>query len=484
MDPDYRPKGAPASVAFDRRPTERGRAAAFWPRALGVLGALIAASSAWGALSAQGVSALPLEPIPIEGFELANGLRVVVSEDHSAPVVAVNLWYRVGSAHEEPGRTGFAHLFEHLMFVETENVGPGEMDRLISRAGGTYNGTTNTDRTAYFEVLPSDQVELAFFLHRERMAHLVVSAGGFESQRSVVREEKAQRFDAQPYAGAQVTLDTLSSDYGPYRHPSIGSLEDLDAARVEDVRGFHERYYVPRNATLVVAGDVTLAQVTALAETYFGDIPGGVRSAQLPQPPAVPRTDGERRVEVTDPLARIPLLYVGYTIPGLASPDTPALTLLSSILADGESSRLHRRLVGRDRLAVAVAGAPNLRGGPGFLFFATVPAPGVDIEAVETAVLSEIADVASGMLTEQELEKARNRLLVERVRNRLSVEGKANAIQVQDFYFGDAARINRELAEIEAITLEDLRSAAERYLAPVNRIVVVARPVVAAGGGG
>jgi len=367
------------------------------------------------------------------------------------------------------------------MFVETQNVGAGEMDGLIRRAGGVYNGTTNTDRTAYFELLPSDQIGLSFYLHRERMAHLVVSDSGFEAQREVVKEEKVQRIDNQPYANAQITLDTLSSDYLPYRHPSIGSLVDLNAARIEDVRDFYEQFYVPRNATLVVAGDVTLAQVMALAEEYFGDIPGGIATPPLPAPMAVPRTDGERRAEVADPLARIPLLYLGYTIPGLASTDTPALMLLSSILADGESSRLHRRLVAEDRLAVAISGAPILRMGPGFMFFGAVPNPGRSVAEVEAALLEVIADVAAGEVTEAELAKARNRLLVERVRNRLGVEGKANAIQVQDFYFGDATRINRELAEIEGVSLEDLQATARRYLTSANRVVVVVRPVETGG---
>ncbi|HSG47296.1 MAG TPA: pitrilysin family protein, partial [Longimicrobiales bacterium] len=281
------------------------------PRLVPLLAATLLAAATAPA-SAQD-TAVP--PLPIDTFTLANGLHVMVSTDHSTPVVAVNMWYNVGSAHEAEGRSGFAHLFEHMLFEETENLEDGELDRLISQAGGVNNGTTNTDRTAYYEVLPSNRVNLALWLHAERMGRLVVSEEAFENQREVVKEERRMRVDNQPYAAAQLTRDTLSQDYEPYRHTVIGSMEDLDAAEVGDVREFHRRFYAPNNAVLAVVGDVTVEQVRAMSEEYFGGFPRGPEPRALPPFPEVPRSDGERRAEVPDPLAQLPLVFLSYGTP-------------------------------------------------------------------------------------------------------------------------------------------------------------------------
>jgi len=247
-------------------------------------------------------SALRVPEIPVETFTLDNGLRVIVSEDHSTPVVAVNMWYHVGSAHEEPGRSGFAHLFEHMLFEETENLADGQMDELVNRAGGFSSGTTNTDRTAYFEVLPSNRLNLALWLHAERMARLRVSQENFDTQREVVKEERRLRVENQPYVGAQLTLDTLAQqDYRPYAHTVIGSMDDLNAATLDDVQAFYDNYYAPNNAVLAIVGDVTVDDARALVEQYLGDIPAGPSVPSLPEPPSVPRTDGERRVSGDDP---------------------------------------------------------------------------------------------------------------------------------------------------------------------------------------
>ena len=417
-----------------------------------------------------------LPPIPIDTFTLDNGLRVIVSEDHSVPVVAVNMWYRVGSAHETPGRSGFAHFFEHMLFEETENLGNGDFARLVSSAGGQYNGTTNTDRTAYFETLPSNRVNLAFWLHAERMGRLVVSERGFDNQREVVKEERRLRIDNQAYAQAGITLDSLSTDYEPYRHTPIGSMEDLDAATTEDVRGFYERYYIPNNATLAVAGAVRTDQIRALAEEYFGAIPPGEEVPPLPEPPATPRTDGERTLSVSDEHAQLPFLYMGYNIPPAGHPDLYPLSLLSAVFSAGESSRLHQRLVKQDELAPVVVSALQQRLGSGLMLFGSLPHAGGDIDEIRGVIEQEIEKLKADGITERELEKAVNQQRAGQVASRLTVSAKANILQSYTFTYGDPFEVNNALARFEAVTLEDVLRVARNYLVPENRTVVVARP--------
>ncbi len=417
-----------------------------------------------------------LPPIPIDTFTLGNGLRVIVSEDHSAPVVAVNVWYRVGSAHETPGRTGFAHFFEHMLFEETENLGNGDFARLVSSAGGQYNGTTDTDRTAYFETLPSNRVNLALWLHAERMARLVVSERGFDNQREVVKEERRLRIDNQPYAQAGIVLDSLATDYEPYQHTPIGSMEDLDAATTADVQGFYERYYVPNNATLVVVGAVPADQIRALAEEYFGAIPRGEDVPPLPEPPPTPRSDGERTASVSDEHAQLPLLYMGYNIPPAGHPDIYPLSVLSAVFSTGESSRLHQRLVKQDELAPAVISALQQRLGSGLMLFGSLPHPGGDIGEIRAVIEEEIEKLKAEGISERELEKALNQQRASQVASRLTVTAKANILQSYVLTYGDPFEVNNALARFEAVTLDDVLEVARKYLIPDNRTVVVARP--------
>ena len=417
-----------------------------------------------------------LPPIPIDTFTLANGLRVIVSEDHSVPVVAVNMWYRVGSAHETPGRTGFAHFFEHMLFEETENLGNGDFARLVSTAGGSYNGTTDTDRTAYFETLPSNRVNLSFWLHAERMARLVVSERGFENQREVVKEERRLRIDNQPYVQAGIVLDSLATDYEPYRHTPIGSMEDLDAATTADVQGFYERYYVPNNATLAVVGAVTAQEIRTLAEEYFGAIPRGEDVPPLPEPPPTPRSDGERTASVSDEHAQLPLLYMGYNVPPAGHPDVYPLAVLSAVFSTGESSRLHQRLVKQDELAPDVVSALQQRIGSGLMLFGSLPHPGGDIEEIRVVIEEEIEKLKTEGITGRELEKALNQQRAQQVASRLTVSAKANILQSFALTYGDPFEVNKAMARFEAVTLDDVLQVARKYLVPENRTVVVARP--------
>ncbi|MEJ2204188.1 MAG: pitrilysin family protein [Gemmatimonadota bacterium] len=419
---------------------------------------------------------LQVPDIPIDTFTLDNGLRVIVSEDHSAPVVSVHMWYHVGSADEEVGRSGFAHLFEHMLFEETENLDDGDFRRYVNEAGGTFNGSTTNDRTNYFEIMPSNRVNLALWLHAERMGRLVVSERGFETQRSVVKEERRQRIDNQPYGSAQLAMDTLSTDYVPYKHTVIGSMDDLDAAQVTDVRAFHDRLYVPNNAVLTVVGDVTTVQIRELVGEYFGDFERGPVKPALPAAPPTPRTDGERRMEIDDPLAQLPLALMAYNIPPADHEDVFALSILSSIFSEGESSRLHVRLVKEEKIAPVVISALNTRVGPGLFFFGSLPNQGSGVEEIEAILQEEIELLQEEGVTSRELEKAINNVRASQVTGRLTVNGKANAIQSAVLNYGDPFRVNTNLARYENVSLADILRVARTYLTPENRTVVIARP--------
>lgn len=432
---------------------------------------------ALGASPVAAQDAFELPPIPVDTFTLDNGLRVIVSEDRSAPLAAVSMWYHVGSAHEPPGRSGFAHLFEHMLFEETEHLEDGEMDRLITGAGGFMNGTTDQDRTAYFEIVPSHRVNLALWMHAERMDRLRITERGFQTQRDVVKEERRLRVDNQPYGSARETLDTLATDYLPYRHSVIGSMADLDAADAEDAVEFYERWYVPNNAVLAVVGDVSTEQVRALVEEYFGAIPRGPSVPDLPPPPPAPRTGGERRVVLDDPMARLPMLQTAYTVPPAGHPDGYALALLSSILSGGESGRLDRRLVREERAALQAFARLETRRGPGVFLLGGVPNLGVDVERVERLIEEEVTRVKEAGVTERELRKAKNQRRAGTVSARLQVFHKSEMLQRAMLLHGDPFRADDELERFEAVTAEDVRDVARRYLTPENRTVVIARPV-------
>lgn len=417
------------------------------------------------------------QPIAFEEFTLDNGLRVIVHEDHSTPIVAVDVWYDVGSAHEAPGRSGFAHLFEHMLFQETENLDAGEIMRLIPAAGGEFNGTTDTDRTNYFEILPANRLNLSFWTHRERMAKLQVTAENFAREREVVKEERRRSYENSPYAEAiGITLDTLINDWPPYDHPTIGSMQDLDAATADDVREFYRRYYVPNNATIVVAGDVTVQHVRELAERYFGDLPRGPDAAPLPAPAPTPRTDGERRATVRDELATLPLVAMGFNVPPHDHPDTYALQLLSSIFATGESSRLYRRLVKEERAALDVGAGLDARIGPSSFTFYALPNQGVPTERLEALINEEIEKLQREGVAERELQKAKNQLRAGQIMGRQTVFAKSESLHHYRRYHGDPAQLNRDLEKYMAVTADEIRAVARKYLTPANRTVVTVVP--------
>jgi zinc protease len=436
--------------------------------------ALIAAAVAGLGSPAFGQTA---EPIRYETFTLDNGLEFIVHEDHSVPVVHVEVWYDVGSAHEPPRRSGFAHLFEHMMFIETEHLERGQFDASITGAGGSLNGTTNKDRTAYFETLPSNQLNVALWLEADRMRNLVVNEENFQREREVVKEERRLRVDNQPYGKAMwEVMDTLPIEYEPYEHSVIGSMEDLDAATGDDAREFYERFYVPNNAAVVVAGDATVAQVRELAERYFGHMEGGPEVAPLPPVTGVPRTDGPREVTMTDELATLPLFTEAYAIPEHEHPDSRPLALLGSILMSGESSRLHQRLVKEEKVALQVGGGANSGLGPGTLQVFALPNQGVDVARLESLIREELDRVLREGVTQRELEKVKNQQRAGMIMGRQTVSAKASQLHHYRVMHGDLDAINEDLDAYMDVTADDILRVARKYITPGNRTSMVVKP--------
>ena len=407
-------------------------------------------------------------------YELDNGLRVILSEDHSVPIVAVNVWYHVGSGYEEEGRSGFAHLFEHMMFEGSENVGKTEHMKYVSTAGGSMNGSTTQDRTNYYETLPANRLNLGLWLEADRMRSLIITAENFENQRETVKEERRQGIDNQPYGEAFLVSDTLNYDWAPYSHTVIGKMVDLDAAEVTDVQMFFDKYYKPNNAVLVVVGDIDQKKAMEMVEEYFGDIPGG---DPIPKLSGTERTNkGERRQIVDAPKANVPAVFIGYISPPHIDSDTPALQLLNSVLVDGESSRMHKRLVKDEEAAFGVFGFHDSRLGPSLFRLIGASNVGVDIGVVEELMQEEVVKVQVDGITEEELEKVKVQWKKSFITGRQTCMQKAEALQHYAFFHDDLSEINIDIDRYMAVTTEDIKRVANEYLKVENRTVVIAAP--------
>jgi predicted Zn-dependent peptidase len=415
-------------------------------------------------------------PTKYETFTLPNGLRFVVHEDHSTPIVAVDVWYDVGSANEAVGRSGFAHLFEHMLFQETENLRKGDFDKYLEEAGGNLNGTTNQDRTMYYEIVPSNRVNLALWLEAERMARLKVTDENFKREREVVKEERRMRIDNAPYGNGFLMLDTLYTDYKPYRHTVIGTMDDLNAATAEDVINFYKQYYVPNNATIVLAGDITLDQARKFANEYFAGIKTGERVTALPGAPPVPRTDGERRQTLEDKLASVPLLFGAYNIPPHEHIDNYALSLLAGVLGRGESSRLFQRLVKQEKAATFASSSLNSNRMGGYMAFQAQPVQGVEPTRVEQLLWEEVEKIKAQGISAEELNKAKRQFIAGQIMSRQMVLSKAEAIQHASFMHNDIESVNTDLDKYNAVTVDDIKRVAAKYLVPSNRTVVTVVP--------
>ena len=440
-------------------------------------GILLSASWAVNAAPDQGQTAsekIKLPKLEFRDLKLDNGLRVILVPDHSAPVYAIDVCYDVGSRNERPGRTGFAHLFEHMMFQGSENVGKGEHFTLVFNNGGGMNGTTNEDRTTYFEELPKNQLDLGLFLEADRMRALNITQANLDNQRNAVQEERRQGIDNQPYGRAQLDVDNLAYDNFAYKHSTIGSMTDLNAATIEDVKDFFRIYYAPNNAVLTLVGDFDPDQALAKIKKYFGSIPS------QPTPPKVDLADephyGERREIIYDPLARLPEIDIAYHIPPGNTAENYAAQQLAVILGQGESSRFYQHLVKDKQLASKVDVQSDTRIGTSQLYISATPRPGVKVEDLEKGIDNEIAALLKDGVTLAELDKAKVQLLRQFIERRRSDLFTAVMIGNYAVYFNDPNLINTIVDKQSAVTLEEADAAAKKYLVRDQRTVVITYP--------
>ncbi len=405
--------------------------------------------------------------------QLANGLRVILAVDPSAPTVSVSLAYDVGSRDERPGESGFAHLFEHMMFQGSENVGKGEHFLLVQNNGGSMNGTTSSERTNYYQTLPANQLDLALFLEADRMKALAVTAANFENQRRTVIEERKQNYDNRPYGRASEKLPELVFDNFANAHSTIGSLSDLEAFTFEQAVKFHAAYYTPNNCVIALVGDFTEAHALARVEHFFGDIPAGPRPA-APDVSEVEPT-GERRETSVDPLARLARIDIAFQIPAANTPDFHALQLLTMVLSGGQSSRLYQEVVLKQEALSAGAFAQERRG-PGML---VVAAFGPDPAQAESSLLREINRVRDTPVEEWELEKAKLTVRRQACLQLLSTVARANLLAIYAVFHHDPDFINRRLDLLDQVTIADLQRVARHYLAPERRRTLLTIPPLA-----
>jgi predicted Zn-dependent peptidase len=405
---------------------------------------------------------------------LKNGLRVITVEDHSAPVVAVSITYNVGSRNERQGRTGFAHLFEHMMFKGSENVGSGEHFLLVFNNGGNMNGTTNEDRTNYFEILPANQLDLGLFLEADRMKSLAITKENLDNQRNAVQEERRLGIDNQPYGKSGELQQELLYDNFAYKHSVIGSMDDLNAATVEDVAAFFKMYYAPNNAVLVLVGDFKTAEALAKIRSNFESIP------RQPDPPAVdmaePQQKAERRASVDDVLARAPRVDLAYkAVPG-NTPDFYALQVLAAVLQSGQSSRLYQKMVKEKEMVTGVGGFMDEKRGVGAFYTNATLRPGIKTEDIEATIYAEIERLKKEPIADWELQKAKNTTRRNLINGLASSLSRAITIGQYTTYYNEPNLINERLNKVAAVTKEDVQRVANKYLIDTNRTVVITMP--------
>ena len=418
-----------------------------------------------------------LQPLKLEQYTLDNGLRVVLNQDNAAPVVSVAVFYDVGSRNEREGRTGFAHLFEHMMFQGSENVKKAEHFQYVSNAGGTMNGTTNTERTNYFEALPANQLPLGLWLESDRMRSLAVTEENLTNQRNAVQEEK-RLGENQPFGQVFDQLMPMIYKNFANAHSVIGSMDDLNAATVKDVQDFFRINYAPNNAVLVISGAFETKEAKDLVAKYFATIP------KQPKPPAIdvsePAEVALKYKKFEDPLAPFPAFIMGWKIPQRNTPDHNAVSLAGKIISEGESSRLYQKLVKGDEAVLQLVSFTDERRGPsGFLIFA-IPKPGKDLEKIRTTITNEIKDMATNGPTADEMQKLHNNLINDAVRSRQSSLGRAQSIAEFALFDGDPTLVNSELDELLKITPAQIKEAVNKYLNTDNRVLLDVVPAAKA----
>ena len=405
---------------------------------------------------------------------LPNGLTVVLEEDHSVPIVHLNLTYHVGSKNERPGRTGFAHLFEHLMFKGSKNVEAEAHTSMIASVGGQANAFTTEDETTFWETFPSQYMPLALWLEADRMATLRITSETFVSEREVVKEERRLRVDNQPYGRLNEIIYDQAFTTHPYKHVPIGSMVDLDAATVDDVRDFYQTFYVPENATLTLVGDLDYAQAMQLVSQYLGRVPKAAKPVPRDIPKEPPQT-AERRVTLTEPWP-LPAVVVAYHITYDGNPDSYPLHIAGKVLSDGQSSRIYKKLVYDQQLAVAAFGGPNLIEDPNLFYAVAIVQPGRTPDQVIAALIGEFDRLKSEPISERELQRTKNQFARDYILNRESNQDKARVLSHAVVIHHDIKTADGEFDIFQGLTAADVQRVAKTYFTPNNRTVLTLLP--------
>jgi zinc protease len=401
---------------------------------------------------------------------LPNGLRVILSEDHSTPIVHVSVWYHVGSKNERAGRTGFAHLFEHMMFKGSKNVEPESHTSIIAGVGGQSNAYTTEDITVFWQTLPAHYMPLALWMEADRMATLRVDEAAFRREREVVKEERRMRIENQPYGRLSEIIYDNSFLTHPYKHPTIGSMADLEAASIADVRDFHRTYYVPENATVTIVGDFDSAQALQMVTQYFGRVPKATRPVPRDIPTEAPMTR-ERRAVVEEAWP-LPAVVVAYHITYDGHPDSYPLHVTSKILSDGQSARISRELIYNRRLCLTAFGSGNITEHPNLFFAVCIVQPGQTPEAAEKAIIAEFDKLKTGGVTEQEMQRSQNQWARDYILSRESNEEKATHLAHAAVIHNDITTADGEFDIFMKTTAADVQRVARTYFNDTNRVVL------------
>lgn len=408
--------------------------------------------------------------INFEKYTLPNGLKVILHRDNSAPVVAVTTLYHVGSKNEDTARTGFAHFFEHLLFEGSKNIKRGEFDKYVTNAGGALNANTSQDRTFYYELLPSNQLGLGLWLESERMMHAKIEDIGVATQREVVKEEKRQRVDNQPYGTILEEILKRSFKEHPYRWSPIGSLEHLSRAKLDDFTDFYKTFYVPNNCVLSIAGDIDIEQTKKLVQDYFGPIPKGTND--IPRPNIVEKPLGAEVRDVIEDNIQLPAVIQTYRAPKQGSDEYYAFRMLSTILSGGPSSRMNKTVVDERQLAVVALSLPYFNEDAGLFINYAIANMGVQPQVLEKVMDSVVNNLKTGLISEKEYEKVRNQIQTSFVSSNSTMAGIAESLANYEVYFGEANLINTELERYKKVTREDILAVAKKYLNKDNRVVL------------
>jgi zinc protease len=407
-------------------------------------------------------------------LKLANGLTVLLHQDRSTPIAHVQLWYHVGSKDERPGRTGFAHLFEHMMFKGSKNVEPEQHTSIVSSVGGRANAYTNEDATVYWQTVPAQYLPLVLWMEADRMATLRIDEKTFRNERQVVQEERRMRIENQPYGRLNEIIFDRAFTVHPYKHPVIGSMKDLEAATIDDVREFYRTYYVPSNCTMVIAGDFEMDQAVQLVNDYLARVPPAAR--EVPRDiPKEPLPGKERRATVDEPWP-LPAVVVAHHITYDGHPDSYPLHIVSKVMSDGQSARIYRKLVYESGLALTAFGSGNIIEDPNLFFAVAVVNPGQSPAAVEKALIGEFERLKSEGITDRELQRAKNQFARDYILGRESLQDKATHLAHAEVIHSDITTADGEFDIFQKISLADVQRVAKTYFTPERRVVIHVMP--------